>query len=400
MKKKDASFWSDIKSLDERLTREPDSFCFARLSEIYLKVGLVADALHTARTGVAKHPGYLAGLRALAMACNASGLQDESRGILEQVTAAMPEDVEAQKTLASLYVAAGDATSAIRTYRTVLDFRPDDKGSAIELEALQQVDSLHSNVYETSIPVETESVPVETEIEEDEIIELSECDVLEEPAEEVDVVSPPETEAEVTSAHHDPLSTLTLAELYEQQGFLSKALEIYRTILADDPANSQLLAKIAQLEGFEPVSDEIPVEAGAEDFEEETDLAEPVALAEETDLAEQSAFAEETDLDELTAFEDETDLDEQTAFEDETDLDEQTAFEAVPSTLESDLLESFPEKTFDVFESEDSATETNEDVSTQLESMAFAPLARQSADNVVDTLDTWLENIRRIKACR
>ena len=65
MKKKDSSSWSEIKSLDERLAREPDSFCFARLSEIYLKVGLVADALHTARQGVAKHPGYLAGQRAL-----------------------------------------------------------------------------------------------------------------------------------------------------------------------------------------------------------------------------------------------------------------------------------------------------------------------------------------------
>jgi len=388
MKKKEASFWADIKSLDERLTREPDSFCFARLSEIYLKVGLVADALHTARAGVAKHPGYLAGLRSLAMACNASGLHDESRGILEQVTAAMPEDVDAQKTLASLYVSAGDTSSAIRTYRTVLDFRPDDKGCAIELEALQQVDSASSNAYETSVPVETESAPVETEIEEDEIIELCESDILDEPAEETDVVTPPEAEAEVTSAHHDPLSTLTLAELYEQQGFLSKALEIYRTILADDPANSRLLAKIAQLEGYEPVSDEIPEEAVAEDFEEETDLAEPVAFEEESDLADQ------------TAFEEEADLADQTAFEEVTDLAEQAVFEEVPATLDSDLLESSPANTFDVFESEDFATEASEDVSTPMEASAFAPLARQSADNVVDTLDTWLENIRRIKACR
>ena len=125
--KKDASFWSDIKSLDERLKKDPQSFCFARLSEIYLKVGLVADALHTARTGVAKHPGYLAGQRALGMACNASGLQDECRTILERVTAAMPEDVEAQKILAGLYVTNGDHESAIRIYETVLEFRPDDR---------------------------------------------------------------------------------------------------------------------------------------------------------------------------------------------------------------------------------------------------------------------------------
>ena len=48
--------------------------------------------------------------------------------------------------------------------------------------------------------------------------------------------------------HHDPLSTLTLAELYEQQGFIAKALDIYRTILADDPANAAAPGQDCQLE--------------------------------------------------------------------------------------------------------------------------------------------------------
>jgi hypothetical protein len=38
-----------------------------------------------------------------------------------------------------------------------------------------------------------------------------------------------------------------LAELYVQQGFVSKALDIYHTILDDDPANSVALARIAEL---------------------------------------------------------------------------------------------------------------------------------------------------------
>jgi len=65
------SFWTDIKTLEEQLANSPDSFCFARLADVYLKVGLVDDALHTARRGVAKHPCYLSGQRALSLACHA-----------------------------------------------------------------------------------------------------------------------------------------------------------------------------------------------------------------------------------------------------------------------------------------------------------------------------------------
>jgi hypothetical protein len=126
--------------------------------------------------------------------------------------------------------------------------------------------------------------------------------------------------AEVPSPdHHDPLSTLTLAELYEQQGFIVKALDIYRTILADDPANAQLQAKIAALEN-------------------QVSAVQPAA--------------------------------EQPATPDLDDEQEPFAFAA------SELLP------------------------TPVETQDFSPLVHNQADNVVGTLDSWLENIRRIKACR
>jgi tetratricopeptide (TPR) repeat protein len=317
MKKKDSSSWSEIKSLDERLAREPDSFCFARLSEVYLKVGLVADALHTARQGVAKHPGYLAGQRALAMACNANGLHQESRSILEQVTAATPEDTAAQKLLASLYVETGDKSSAIKAYMTLLDFRPEDVQCKAQLEKLQQDDEVE--VPQAAIP----SVPavyeekIDDELEED-IYELSEDDIVHDEEEVSDKdVEPPALP--VVADRHDPLSTLTLAELYEQQGFTAKALDIYRTILADDPDNAQLRAKISQLEQPEPV---------------EEIVAEQVEVADVDDEPEHLAAA---------------------------------AFE---------------------------------DMSTPAKPQDFSPLVHNQADNVVEALDSLLENIRRIKACR
>jgi len=340
MKKKDSSSWSEIKSLDERLAREPDSFCFARLSEVYLKVGLVADALHTARQGVAKHPSYLAGQRALAMACNANGLHDESRTILEHVTAAVPEDTAAQKLLAHLYVEAGDTASAIRAYTAVLDFRPEDVQSRKHLEELQDPETCKTVVSDAPVVAVTEtSDAIGSEVPEEEVYELREEDIVyddeeeEEPEDQIETAAPAAVD-ESASDHHDPLSTLTLAELYEQQGFIVKALDIYRTILADDPANAQLQAKVAELENQLAPVQEVP---------------------EQEELEQESAGLEVAEL---------------------------PGFQAVQESPEAPVHAML------------------EDVPAPLDSQAFAPLAHQTADNVVGTLDGWLENIRRIKACR
>jgi tetratricopeptide (TPR) repeat protein len=325
---------------------------------VYLKVGLVADALHTARQGVAKHPGYLAGQRALAMACNANGLHEESRSILEQVTAAVPEDTAAQKLLASLYVEAGDKASAVRAYTTLLDFRPDDVRCKALLEELHHADSSEP------VPTETYTEPVafedksaddveecvekvgteareevvekameenveeaaKDELEED-IYELSEDDIVFDEDETSDQELEPVSYAVAESspgvdsapAHHDPLSTLTLAELYEQQGFIVKALDIYRTILVDDPDNVNLQAKIASLENLDTATESLP---------EQFDNPE---IADE------------------------------------------------PEPFSSDMFESMP------------APVAAED---------FSPLVHNQADNVLLALDSLLENIRRIKACR
>ncbi|MBV5337509.1 MAG: tetratricopeptide repeat protein, partial [Deltaproteobacteria bacterium] len=47
---------------------------------------------------------------------------------------------------------------------------------------------------------------------------------------------------------HDPLVTPTLAELYVSQGFLDKAIEMYRTILAAAPENKGALDRLTELE--------------------------------------------------------------------------------------------------------------------------------------------------------
>jgi hypothetical protein len=157
--------------------------------------------------------------------------------------------------------------------------------------------------------------------EDEDIYELSMDDIVYDEEEEglepvaaaaVDVSAP-------SSVHHDPLSTLTLAELYEQQGFIAKALDIYRSILADDLDNAQLQTKISQLEQQESAAKDLPEQFEAADV---VDEPEPLASA---------------------------------------------AFEGMLAPVEA---------------------------------RDFSPLIHNQADNVVGTLENWLENIRRIKACR
>jgi len=304
MQQDSASFWSDIKKYEEQLQQDPDSYLFARLAEVYLKVNLIDDALYTARRGVEKYPSYVAGQKALALACHAKGLQWECRQALETVAAATPEDSQAQLMLARLLVSNGKNDDARKALATILVFHPEDQESREELQALEQ--AMLPPVEETP-EVPSGAGPVEPAAdaigEEEEIIDLLESDIVEEfePGEEM--------HPSQAAGRPDPLSTGTLAELYVQQGFTGKALDIYRTLFAEDPSNSAVQTRIAELEAREAASTALP------------------AMPDETVAVSDAVFQE-------------------------------TA--AFPQSIPS----------------------------------------HGSADDVVATLESWLENIRRIKACR
>jgi tetratricopeptide (TPR) repeat protein len=248
------SFWTDIKNLGEQLASRPDSLCFARLSDVYLKVGLLDDALHVARQGVIRHPRYLSGQRALALASHAKGLNGEALAALNLVTEALPEDLAAQKLFGRLLVEAGNHEAACQAFRTALEFVPDDVECRIELESLERSGEDGESTFESDA--------------DDEIIEdleiLEELDILEEDQTEADFeVQDISLESDVVEApQHDPLSTGTLAELYVSQGFIYKALEIYRAILADNPTDRATAERVTELETLDTANGE---ESGLED---------------------------------------------------------------------------------------------------------------------------------------
>ncbi|MDD2732948.1 MAG: hypothetical protein PHF56_03325 [Desulfuromonadaceae bacterium] len=316
-----ASFWTDIKKLEERLSNAPESFCFAELSAVYLKAGLIDDALHVARQGVAKYPGYLSGQRALSLACHAKGLNDEALDALRRITVALPEDVPSQKLLGRLLVEAGDQEGASQAFRIALEFAPEDIECRLQLESLERsaVSGFESD---------------EDDGDDEEIIE--DLEILDESDDNYS-----ETGPQFPEVTHDPLSTVTLAELYVKQGFNHKALEIYRAILVDNPMDQAIKERVAGLEALD------------------TALTESAAECDD-------AFEDEAD--DVTAF--------STPAED---------FSQVTAALSSDTP-TLPE---------------SRDTCAESASASCTPDVPQGrADCMLATLDGWLENIRRIKSCR
>ena len=324
-----ASFWTEIKRFEEQLSRTPDSYCFAALSSVYLKAGLIDDALHIARQGVAKHPRYISGQRALSLACHAKGFNDEALAALRGITLAMPEDITSQKLMGRLLAGAGEQEAATWAFRTALEFVPDDVECRLQLESLMRPSSGDEST------VLSEDVDEEV-LEDLEILE--ELDVFEEDDSEFESSEP--------APVHDPLSTGTLAELYVQQGFTHKALEIYRALLVENPLDQTLAGRVAELESL----DSEPVNSAAEcdDTDEESldDAVASVPVAEELFLS--------------------------------------------PEPLPVPESEALP-----VFESRFAST-----AGPVSESVAPAVPVQGIADDALAVLDGWLENIRRIKSCR
>lgn len=276
MQTSEESFWSEIKSYEDRLRENPASYCFSSLAEVYLTAGLLDDALAVARSGVVRYPAYAAGQMALAKACHQAGLFDECRQALLVVVEAVPNHADARRLLARLYAEAGMRWDAAAALQVLLDFYPDDAAVRRELEELQR------------------DVPAETMDDGLELIEFTEADIVDEPeasdqlverlrpavaqvadpwagvaadmpqtelaaADELSAVwSVPEQQlvTEHAVAGQDPLVTPTLAELYVSQGFVDKAATIYQKIVIADPKNAAAADRLAELTAqLEPASD-------------------------------------------------------------------------------------------------------------------------------------------------
>jgi len=299
MEVESSSFWSDIKKYEETLAKDPQSYCFALLSELYRKLGLLDDALAVAQKGCGLHPDYAGGFMALGRAYFEKGMKAESRAALENVIKVTPDNLLALKLLSQIYADAGETASAEQALRTILSLNPGDLESQVLLESLMRGGHARSAAAPAAHVPSADVFSFEDESGEDELI-LEDLEIIEDVPEELtgegpshaaeeipvsplppvmepiepgagthaaesgefsfaeeelpvsplpgQVESPREEEESVTTGGKDPLATVTLAELYVSQGVLDRARAIYQELLDASPGNDDVRQRLASLQ--------------------------------------------------------------------------------------------------------------------------------------------------------
>jgi len=284
MDKESTSFWADIKKYEDILAKDPSSYCFAPLSELYRKLGLLDDAVAIAKQGIEAHPLYIGGFMALGRALYEKGARDEAKVALEKVVLATPENLLAQRILSHIYQDEGNLIAAERALQLLVTFNPEDTESSLALEVLRR--SMSGSTDSDPLPVlvgdETEELSDLSSQAEQEPLSVSEASdyspVLEN-------VQPQDTPVEESFSFDEtpeeptgilPLATVTLAELYEGQGFLEKARDIYRDLLQKDPESQMLQERVSaltmQLDGAPDQSEPLIIDELSENIASDLNL--------------------------------------------------------------------------------------------------------------------------------
>lgn len=198
-------FSSEIKILQERFNRAPESRIFAPLADACRKSGDVERAIELCEKGLEAYPDYASAHVILGKCFYDKGATERSRAEFERVIELDPENMVALKFLGDILMSEGDRDAAISYYRRILAIDPTNEEVSGKLKGL------------------------EDEFREREIN-----------------LSDPETVGE--TGRPGELATMTLAGIYAAQGYYNKALKIYKEILDSEPDNRKAAEMAEKIE--------------------------------------------------------------------------------------------------------------------------------------------------------
>jgi len=219
----------ELEALFQRYQEAPNSHVFAPLADACRKAGLLEEAIEICDRGVAENPGYTSGHVVRGKCYYDAGKPREAMASFEQVLGLDPNNLVALKYLGILAAEAGDEEAARERFRHILALDPEDREIVDKLEAIETPGDETGDAGARD-PEDVEAVP---EIHDDDF-------------EGAAIILGNE---EGTGS--DELATMTLADIYASQGYVDKALRIYREVLRRQPANDSARAKVAALTGEE-----------------------------------------------------------------------------------------------------------------------------------------------------
>jgi tetratricopeptide (TPR) repeat protein len=234
-----------ITAYKELLAADPSSNIFVSLSEAYRKMGLLDEAYQVVTKGLISLPGCAPGHVVLArVLCQ----KDNLSGSIESFLRALelePDNLAALVGCSRVYLLRQQFSEARQMLIHARELSPADP----------VINKLLLGLPEPEISAESEQNSALCEKPQRESQPLSESalvanDDLSAAPSPVDEEGAPD---ESTSA--PALETVTLAELYVQQGLSAKASQIYRNLLLRDPDNLDLRRRIRELENSDTAAE-------------------------------------------------------------------------------------------------------------------------------------------------
>lgn len=242
----------------EILAKDPRSTAFVPLAESYRQMGLLDEALEVANRGVKVLPSFSPGYTVLGRIQAQLGNLDAAAASFERALLIDPENLMSLKGLARIRMQQGNGTQALKLVQQAVALKPDD---AVALKMLAALGA-PSPAVQADAPVQPEPVPA------------------------------------AANPQAEPISTITIAEIYIRQGFLDRALKVYRDLLQADPRNEEIRRKLVELKQRIETQKAAPAPAGAS--ETAAVPAPAAAAATVPEVADKRAAAEGRQLAELT----------------------------------------------------------------------------------------------------
>ena len=186
----------ELELYQQMMSKDPSSQVFVYLAEALLEHEMYKEAIETCVNGLRLRPHDLRARVILGVSFLRTGELDRAESELLKAKEMLEINTVTYRALAELYEKKGDSESAERYRR----------------------------LFETIHPTEAETIGTEKE------------EAYSETA--ADQVQPEKTE----------MSTITMAQLYEEQGHLKEAVEVYRKIFDASPETEGVEDKLADLE--------------------------------------------------------------------------------------------------------------------------------------------------------
>lgn len=265
--------------LEKICSKNPTSILFARLAEGFLQQGNVKRAAEICRQGLRYRPSYVAGHVVMGKCHLAVGHFEEARQEFQKVLQLDADHPAALWHLGQIDLQLGWEDLALRHFELALQLDPlnkrlvdhiaqlkgeetselgkvqavSDPVEAVETETMiEEAEALGAEIeHEAGIQVEVEDdvAGVDNEIPEL-VVDENLSSLVSELAQGCEV-APEDTTDEIEELpekdNFKGIATATLAELYAQQGLVEQAVTTLEQVLARDPSNAQVQARLNEL---------------------------------------------------------------------------------------------------------------------------------------------------------